>query len=162
MPENHTPFENGANTPARPLPAVVLDTNASLDWLLFRDAGMHALAAAIEGGALRWLACPAMRDELSHMLRHASLARWQPDADAALARFDRLACMLPAPPLAAPTSAAPLRCTDTDDQVFIELALAHHARWLVSKDGALLKLRRRAALQGLQICRPADWRAAPA
>lgn len=159
MPENHTPIETGPRALPQPLPAVVLDTNASLDWLLFRDAGMHALAAAIESGTLRWLACPAMREELSHMLRHASLARWQADADAALARFDRLACLLPAPPPAVRPSAARLRCTDPDDQVFIELALAHRAHWLVSKDRALLKLRRHAALQGLRICQPSEWRA---
>ncbi|MBN8487205.1 MAG: PIN domain-containing protein, partial [Burkholderiales bacterium] len=54
-----------------------------------------------------------------------------------------------------------LRCTDPDDQKFIDFALACGARWLVSRDKAVLKLRRRAlALHGLQIVHPADWRPA--
>ena len=37
------------------------------------------------------------------------------------------------------------RCSDPDDQKFIELAAATHAQGLVSKDRAVLKLRRRCA-----------------
>ncbi|MBI1283996.1 MAG: PIN domain-containing protein [Thiobacillus sp.] len=37
------------------------------------------------------------------------------------------------------------RCSDPDDQKFIELAAAAHAQGLVSKDRAVLKLRRRCA-----------------
>ncbi len=39
------------------------------------------------------------------------------------------------------------RCSDPDDQKFIELAAAAHAQGLVSKDHAVLKLRRRCADQ---------------
>jgi predicted nucleic acid-binding protein len=37
------------------------------------------------------------------------------------------------------------RCSDPDDQKFIELAAAAQAQGLVSKDHAVLKLRRRCA-----------------
>jgi predicted nucleic acid-binding protein len=50
-----------------------------------------------------------------------------------------------------------MRCTDPDDQVFIDLALACKARWLLSKDRALLKLARRARALGLSIQPPASW-----
>lgn len=142
------------NAIAKEAPAAVLDTNASLDWLLFRDPGMQALAAALRCGEVRWLACEAMRQELAHMLHHERLSRWQADAQAALAIFDQLALVLPAPPAQVPQA---LRCSDPDDQVFIDLALAQGARWLLTKDRALLKLARKAALRGLQICRPGDW-----
>jgi predicted nucleic acid-binding protein len=49
-----------------------------------------------------------------------------------------------------------LRCRDADDQVFIDLALVHRARWLLTRDKALLALARRARPLGTEILRP--WR----
>jgi predicted nucleic acid-binding protein len=50
-----------------------------------------------------------------------------------------------------------IHCTDPDDQAFIDLALAVKARWLVSRDRALLRLRRRAEKQGLVVLTPERW-----
>lgn len=133
-------------------PSIVLDTNVVLDWLLFADRGMATLAAALESGRLRWLACQRMRDEFEHTLRRPELARRQPDSERLLARFDTYVVML-VPPSSAPT----LRCDDLDDQVFIDLAVQAKARWLISHDRAVLRLRRRAAALGLQIAKPANW-----
>jgi predicted nucleic acid-binding protein len=47
------------------------------------------------------------------------------------------------------------RCSDPDDQQFIELAAAIRAQCLVSKDRALLKLHRRCAPQ-FRILTPAE------
>jgi predicted nucleic acid-binding protein len=47
------------------------------------------------------------------------------------------------------------RCSDPDDQKFIELASASGAQILVSKDRAVLKLRRRCASQ-FRIVTPAE------
>ena len=135
-------------------PRAVLDTNILLDWLVFRDPGIADLAAAITNGRVTWLACPPMRDELAHMLSHHSLVRWQHDPAAALAIFDAYA-QLQNPPQT--DQASPLRCSDPDDQIFIELAVAQRARWLFTHDRALLKLARRAVARGVVILRPADW-----
>lgn len=135
-------------------PRVVLDTNAALDWLVFADPRIQPVVDALEAGQVRWVSCPAVRQELVHMLGHASLARWSPDGPAALAHVDRLAEVRTAPPA---NPHGPLRCSDADDQVFVDLALAEGARWLLTHDRALLKLARRAALRGLRILRPADW-----
>jgi uncharacterized protein len=135
-------------------PRVVLDTNAALDWLVFEDVRIQPVVDALQASRLRWVACAAMRRELAYMLGHASLARWAPDAAAALAMFDQLAQIRP-PPVG--TLHARLRCTDPDDQVFIDLALAERASLLLTHDRALLKLARRAAPHGLRILRPADW-----
>jgi predicted nucleic acid-binding protein len=61
----------------------------------------------------------------------------------------------PAPlPMRAPRTPA-LLCRDPDDQKFLELALATDARFLVTRDRALLDLARRAQEQhGLAILRP--------
>jgi uncharacterized protein len=136
-----------------PLPSVVLDTNAVLDWLVFANPGMAPVAAAIQSGAVRWLVCPRMRDELLRTLAYPALAKWRPDAAAALATFDQHAQMCPAP-TTAPTTP---RCTDADDQVFIDLAVAASAQCLLTHDRALLKLARRAKPLGLQIMQPALW-----
>jgi predicted nucleic acid-binding protein len=50
-----------------------------------------------------------------------------------------------------------MRCTDTDDQKFIDLALAHGARWLLSRDRAVLKLGRRTRVLGLEVLTPEIW-----
>jgi predicted nucleic acid-binding protein len=135
------------------LGAAVLDTNVVLDWLLFRDPRAAALGAAIEDGRLRWIACARMREEFAHVLSTAALDRWRPDGDRLLSLFDRMARMLPQP------APAPLRlrCDDPDDQIFVDLALACGARWLLSHDKALLKLRRRVPPRGPLICDPFEW-----
>jgi uncharacterized protein len=135
-------------------PGIVLDTNAVLDWLLFADRGMQALAAAIERGRLRWIATAAMHGEFLHVLGRGLAAERGTDP----ARFEPIwkqHCTQHPP---APPAAAPLRCTDTDDQKFLDLALAAGARWLVSRDRALLKLRAKAVALGLAIVTPDQWR----
>lgn len=136
-------------------PSLVADTQVVLDWLVFRDATARPLLQGVLSGLLRWLATPAMRAELEHMLRHPTLARWGHQAEHALTFFDCHAT-LHEDPVAAWTP--PLRCSDPDDQIFIDLALAQHATWLVTRDRALLKLRRKAWAQGLRIVQPAEWR----
>jgi uncharacterized protein len=145
------------STPAQTAsaPSAVLDTNACLDWLVFKNPAMGALSLALEQAELRWLACARMRDELKHMLGHPSLARWSPDLPAALQTFDRLATLVNEPSLGASQI---LRCSDNDDQVFIDLAIAQRAQWLVTHDRALLKLARKAGARGVLILPPAQWR----
>ena len=138
--------------PVQAAPRVVLDTNVALDWLVFRDAGTQALGLALDRGELCWLATLAMRAELAHMLAHASLARWAPDSERALASFDDLAVLT-----ATPETPGPLRCRDPDDQMFIDLAVSASARWLLTRDKALLRLARRAAAFGLIVAPPLRW-----
>jgi len=140
---------------AAPEHGVVIDTNVALDWLVFADPAVQALRVAVEAGRVAWWSCDAMRVELVHMLSHRDLQRWSPNAAAALAVHDRFALMVPAPPPAPPA----LRCRDRDDQVFIDLALAQGARWLVTRDRALLALASRAQVHGLQIVAPTRWSA---
>jgi uncharacterized protein len=134
-------------------PALVLDTNTVLDWLVFKDPGMNSVATALQAGELCWLSCAAMREELARTLGYRSLLKWQPDSEYVLSIFDQCSKLLPAPP-AAPLH---LRCSDPDDQVFLELALAHHAVGLLTHDRALLKLARRARGLGLHISTPRQW-----
>lgn len=133
--------------------ALVLDTNVVLDWLVFKDAQAGPVAAAVAAGNLRWLVCRRMRDELARTLTYAALAKWNPDSEHVLTVFDRHSQLQPDPP-PAPLN---LRCSDPDDQVFLDLALATGARWLLTHDRALLKLARRAGRSGLDILPPGRW-----
>jgi predicted nucleic acid-binding protein len=137
-------------------PAAVLDTNVVLDWLVFGDASVQALAAAVEGGVLRWLACPRMRDELARTLRYPAMEKWSVDGERVLAFFDRssLSCPNPTPLATAPA------CSDADDQVFVDLALAERAAWLLTRDRALLRLARPMLARGVRVATPARWSAA--
>jgi predicted nucleic acid-binding protein len=129
--------------------AVVIDTNVALDLLVFADPGCVPLAAALEAGALQWLATAAMRDEFARVLGYpliaARLARDARDAREVLAAYDaRVHRRVDA------ASRAPCVCSDPDDQIFIDLAVAHRAR-LVSKDRALLSMRKRLAALGVDV-----------
>jgi predicted nucleic acid-binding protein len=54
-----------------------------------------------------------------------------------------------------------MRCTDADDQKFIDLALAERAVALLSADRAVLRLARRASAWGLAITRASAWLVPP-
>ncbi|WP_374592191.1 putative toxin-antitoxin system toxin component, PIN family [Aquabacterium sp.] len=135
-------------------PIIILDTNALLDWHLFRDPAMQPIAAAVAAGAVRWVACEAMRREWGLVWPRDCFARWQPHPETMAAAFEP-ARFVDRPPR------GPMRCKDPEDQVFIDLALAVGARWLISKDAALLKLARRARAVGLEIVPAARWSGLP-
>ena len=148
-----------ATFPAPDHAAAVLDTNVALDWLVFADPGVAALAAQVGSGRMRWLACARMRDELADVLARPPFASRAASVERALTSFDALTQRV-APPVA--SGAERLRCTDPDDQVFLDLALQQRARWLFTRDKALLALARPALRCGLAIVAPAHWAGTPA
>jgi hypothetical protein len=143
--------------PAKPSPAlVVLDTNALLDWLVFGHPACADWQLRLAGGDPAWIATAAMRDEWLHVLGRGIGAAWAPAPDRLEAAWAGLARLQPAAmaPLSAP------RCSDADDQKFVDLAITAGARWLVTRDRALLKLRRRLLRLGVQVLTPENWNAA--
>jgi uncharacterized protein len=152
--------EQQVRTPAgaRPPPTVVLDTNAVMDWLVFQDPSCTAWGRRFSEGDARWLASAAMRQELDHVLSRGVARAWEPSLQDVWSAWDRYAIIVPAPPTGGPGPR--IRCTDTDDQKFVDLALAHGVRWLVSRDRALLKLKRRLRPFGIEVLHPRDWSAA--
>ncbi len=133
---------------------LVLDTNVVLDWLVFRDPAAAALGPALAQGQWRWHATTAMRSELEQVLTYEALSAWSPDVDDVLSQWERWALRIE--PAAAPLSAT-LRCSDPDDQKFIDLALQLGRCTLLSRDRALLRLARRAAPWGVSILAPQRW-----
>ena len=142
-------------TSLAPAPIVVLDTNVVLDWLVFRNSEATALGLAILKGRVAWVATAPMREELDHVLGRGHLAAWGPDRAAVGAHWDRHCAVWPTPAPAGPGSRP--RCSDPDDQKFIDLAIACGARWLVSRDRAVLKLAKRLREAGVTAIPPGDW-----
>ena len=132
---------------------IVLDTNVVLDLLVFDDPATPALQQALSEGALRWIATPVMREELARVLEYPHLVvrldHYRLRADDVLVAFDRQALLVDVAPK------APMVCRDPDDQKFIDLAVAHRAQ-LLSKDHAVLKLKKRLLLQGVPVATRLD------
>lgn len=132
---------------------LVLDTNVVLDWLAFGDASSQPVFEAIQSGRCRWHATSAMRLELERVLTYKDLSRVGFDLATVLSNWDAwVARVEPAAP-----SPNPLRCTDPDDQKFIDLGLQLGGCTLLSRDRAVLKLSRRARPLGLTIATPQTW-----
>ncbi len=134
-------------------PAAVIDTNAWLDVYLFRDAGAQALAQALACGTVRAVSSPATQAELhAVLLRPLLLARFAPaDVQSGLQAWSEIAQIVH------DAGAAPWTCRDPDDQKFLDLAYAQNARWLFTKDRALLALARKARRGGMYIAPPSDF-----
>ena len=140
----------------RPL---VIDTNTVLDLFVFEDPASAPLLAALGSGGVRWLATAHMREELLRVLAYPHLVTCMTTRGVAaadvLAAFDRH-CI--------PVDAAErcgVRCRDTDDQPFIDLAIAHRAR-LISKDKLVLATAKRVAVHGATVQHPSGFSATPA
>lgn len=141
-----------------PLPCLVLDTNIVLDCFVFADPATRELTAAIQARRVQVLVHEQTLEELERVLaypqcrlsateqveirdHYRSLATHAPVPEG----FDRDNLFLPA--------AFP-HCRDGDDDLF--LALAYHARAdaLVTRDKAVLKLRRKTGKFGVTIVPP--------
>ncbi len=147
------------STSASPPPAdrlVILDTQVVMDWLVFDEPSLRLLIASVESRHLHWVATEAMRAELLHVIGRGVAARYAPDVNHIHAAFEAHCRLLPEPTL----GIARPRCSDTDDQKFIDLGLslaATQPTWLISRDRAVLKVAKRAGRLGLPILSPAAW-----
>ena len=126
---------------------VVLDTNIVLDLFVFSDAAALPLKQALKAGTIDWISTQAMRDELERVLAYPQivprLALYQLQAGDVLAAFDRHVRIVET------AARASVTCSDADDQVFIDLAVAHQA-WLLSKDQAVLSMQKRLLALGVR------------
>ncbi|TWI09511.1 PIN domain-containing protein [Aerolutibacter ruishenii] len=160
-------------------PRVVLDTNVCLDLFVFDDPRVAPLRAALRAGNVVAVTDAACREEWQRVLEYPALGLDAARREVASMAFDAVvqlwsqcngtgesACStvgtISAPgrdPTAAASPRLP-RCADPDDQKFLQLAHACGARWLLSRDDALLALARRCERDGLfAILAPQAWSA---
>lgn len=161
-------------------PRIVLDTNVCLDLLLFRDTRSRTLAQALHAGRVQAAGNAETRQEWQRVLGYPIL-QLDPSAQNRLAdEWDALtgwvhaapaATGMPSPHAGEASPAMTIgsghggsdgialpRCADPDDQKFLELAAASGARWLLSRDRALLALAGRCRRAGLfRIATPETW-----
>ena len=134
--------------------SAVVDTNVWLDIYCFGDPVSRSLAAVLESA--RWTAarCEQTDAELAAVLQRE---RFSPTS---AERFRWMECMRrwqTNTPLYSLREQAPYRCRDPHDQKFLDLALAARASALLTKDKALLAVRRSAIRYGLMILTPQQF-----
>ena len=134
---------------------LVIDTNVVLDWLVFANPVGPPLQEALTSGRYRWLCTRPMRDELARVIARPALARWAIDAEAVLSAYDAHGVDVGTPPL--PGNGERLRCSDPDDQPFVDLAIAERAQALLTRDRAVLRLAAKARRFGVVIATPEVW-----
>lgn len=155
--ERHDPIDMTAPTPA---PRIVLDTNVWLDLLLFDDPRAAPLRQALANGEIVAVGNRECRDEWLRVLRYPALGLDDARRSALTEAYDALLQPFDESAFAAETPAdtALPRCSDPDDQKFLQLAHDAGARWLISRDNHLLSLARRCRREGLfEILTPEQW-----
>lgn len=137
-------------------PALVLDTNVVLDWLAFDDAAMRPVAAAIAAGGVRLISSAACVEELQRALGYKAIRLDAAAQAKVLATYKHQAILVEAP--AGGASLMLPRCDDPDDQKFLELARHAGARWLLTRDKALLKMAAKMKkLAGTEVIPPGQF-----
>jgi predicted nucleic acid-binding protein len=143
-----------APSPLRGAQRLVLDTNAALDWLMFRDKQFQSIAAAIEARHLQLFTDDACLAELHRVLQYTRFGLDEARRAELSAKYTEYVTVWTPGHNDAPALRVPLPlCSDADDQKFIELAF-HTSSILVTKDKALLRLRRAAKAARLAIMHP--------
>lgn len=144
-----------------PSSTIVLDTNVCLDLLVFDDPRVTRLAEALRSRRIVAMANNDTRAEWIRVLGYPTLQLDARRREALIGAFDALVEIAADTAGANPASGttAPLpRCSDPDDQKFLELARDTGARWLLSRDQDLLMLAARCRRNSLfAILTPQAW-----
>lgn len=135
---------------------LVLDTNVWLDWLVFGDPGIAPLRTMAEAGTASIVIDQACAAELRRVLGYP-LQKWTLNTEN---QDSRMAQCLTIARMVKPEHTAGLpACSDPDDQKFLQLAAGTDARFLISKDLALLALARRRPPLSFHIVTPEQFMA---
>lgn len=130
---------------------LVLDTNVVLDLVVFQDATVEPLRAAIEAKRVTLVTNPACLAELKRVLAYPAFELDSILQNEAFSWIKTRSVCIVQPPA---QNHLP-RCRDPDDQKFLDLALVANASYLVTKDNALLELGTRMfKMAGVTIATP--------
>lgn len=135
-----------------PVQIVVLDTNVLLALWVFTDPEVDLLRAALGRGEAVPVRSAGTDAELADVLARPGLFDVPPQRQSEL-----LAQWKSQARLVGNIQPAPCRCRDPKDQKFVDLAVSAGARWLITRDKDLLKLRRKVRATGLTITVPAGY-----
>jgi putative PIN family toxin of toxin-antitoxin system len=142
------------NVDAEPI-RLVLDTNIVLDWLVFEEPALAALHDLVLEQRVIVLSNAQATDELARVLAYRELRLPALRRSDVIRRYESYVTAAAMPEgFAMDRLLLPVgfpRCRDRDDDVFTALAYHGRAAGLVTRDKALLKLKRRAARFGVPI-----------
>jgi putative PIN family toxin of toxin-antitoxin system len=134
---------------------LVFDTNIVLDWLVFDDPALTLLRRELADNRITLLTDAMAIQELQRVLNYPALGLNPQQQTEVLSTYQRQT-LQPAMPMG--YSALQLQlppgfpiCSDADDQPFLALAFHSRADALVSRDQALLRLKKPAAKHGVSI-----------
>lgn len=135
----------------------VLDTNTIMALWFFNDPALTPLRDWIAAGHARLLSRDDALEELRRVLAYRQFA-CPPDRQAEiLDRYRAQTICIPA----TGTPAELPRCRDADDQKFLEIAHDGEARWLLTRDKALLRSgRHRLMRERCSVITPEAWQKA--
>jgi len=119
---------------------VVFDTNVALALEVFGDPRLAALKARWDRDEITALADTETLAEFERVLRYPDI---RIDEARAAAAAQRYRCRCTVVPFTSAVQPALPRCRDPDDQKFLLLAQRAGADWLLTRDKALLALRKR-------------------
>ena len=133
----------------------VLDTNVVLDWLVFDDSLLKILHLAVRESRVIIVTHPSAIEELRRVLDYPQLAL-DPSLKRTVLQTYESHTSQPSSAQPQPLERADLpkgfpRCRDADDDHFLALAYRSGADALISRDNAVLALKRRSEKFGFKI-----------
>jgi predicted nucleic acid-binding protein len=119
---------------------LILDTNILLDIFVFDDQRAHPLRVALSNRELDALVTEDTLDEFIDVISRSQFGLDKQKQAEILLQWQNWSRLVKQSDL----QAAPWKCKDRDDQVFINLAFSFKPSTLISKDKLVLKLAKRA------------------
>jgi uncharacterized protein len=129
---------------------LVVDTNVVIDWLVFDDAFMNPLRHGVMDGRITVITHQPAVNELKRVLAYKQLKLDVERQENIFAHYCKLTQLVPT----VPSNATPInfpRCSDRDDQHFLALAWHCKIEALLTRDNAVLGLKKRVAAFGVTI-----------
>lgn len=118
---------------------VVIDTNVCLDLFVFCDPRWDILLSGLKDGSIKAITRDDCRQEWLAVLHYPHLPINDVSRVQTMIAFDEfISCVTPAQ-----RNILLPKCSDKDDQKFLEIACDAGAETLITKDKALLKLARK-------------------
>jgi putative PIN family toxin of toxin-antitoxin system len=132
---------------------IILDTNILLDIFVFEDVRADRLSNAVLNRQIKTYSNQTSLEELRDVISRPLFALEEGQQVKIMGQWQSLSQSIEDLKL----EAAPWKCQDPDDQVFLDLAFTVRPSILISKDNAVLKLATRALKEGVWIT--ADYNA---
>ena len=125
-------------------PNVILDTNILLDLFYFEDESVAYLRKCIKNQEIQAFTCTSIWEEFEEVLARKPFSQTQEHILYLRQEYQAWFTWK------TPEKMGHLKCSDPDDQVFIDLAMELAPILIITKDNDLLKMKKRLETVGVQ------------